>query len=199
MCTESILASRWYGGLKRVEGMSGGWCGTVGHAQYGTLEYQIECVARGLMFANLIFRAERQQKIPKKGHKLLKFPKRLEPHPVCCPVLQQLSDVSAGLCMLSVKAPEHRGTGCCRQTNCVAFCGGLVRAQHPVSWDCAEGYYVWRFQLPSSLWNYVGSAGVVVVTIGCCLFPLSPHWVKARASATVALTARPHPAWVGWI
>jgi hypothetical protein len=169
VCTESILASRWYGGLKRVEGMSGGWCGTVGHAQYGTLEYQIECVARGLMFANLIFRAERQQKIPKKGHKLLKFPKRLEPHPVCCPVLQQLSDVSAGLCML------------------------------PVSWDCAEGYYVWRFQLPSSLWNYVGSAGVVVVTIGCCLFPLSPHWVKARASATVALTARPHPAWVGWI
>lgn len=46
------------------------------------MDYRIECVARGLMYSQLIFRAERQQKIPKKGHKLLKFPKRLEPHPV---------------------------------------------------------------------------------------------------------------------
>jgi len=55
---------------------------TAGNVSYGTVDYQIDCVARGLMFSQLIFRAERQQKIPKKGHKLLKFPKRLEPHPV---------------------------------------------------------------------------------------------------------------------
>jgi hypothetical protein len=59
-----------------------GWATTAGNASYGTVDYQIDCVARGLMYSQLIFRAERQQKIPKKGHKLLKFPKRLEPHPV---------------------------------------------------------------------------------------------------------------------
>eukprot|EP00959_Pyramimonas_sp_CCMP1952_P251119 5248680-Pyramimonas_sp.AAC.1 len=41
-----------------------------------------------------------------------------------------------------------------------------------------NGFFVWRFQLPTSMWMYAGSAGVVIVTIACCLFPLAPHWVK---------------------
>jgi hypothetical protein len=50
-----------------------------------------------------------------------------------------------------------------------------------MSWDAAEGFYVWRFSPPASMWTYVGSAGVVVVTLGCCMFPLSPPWVKVRS------------------
>lgn len=49
---------------------------------------------------------------------------------------------------------------------------------HPQNHFLEDGFYVWHFQLPSSAWNLVGSAGLVVVTIGCCLFPLAPHWCK---------------------
>lgn len=88
----------------------------------------IKAVATHMLKANLIFRAERSQKIPKPGKKLLKFPRRLDPH--------------------------------------------------PENYFVEDGFYVWHFQLPTSAWTYLGSAGLVVVTIGCCLFPLAPHWVK---------------------
>uniref|UniRef100_A0A7S0R9Q2 Translocation protein SEC62 n=1 Tax=Pyramimonas obovata TaxID=1411642 RepID=A0A7S0R9Q2_9CHLO len=92
------------------------------------IEDQIESLAHFLLRSGVFFRAERAQKTPKPGKKLLKFPKRLELYP-------------------------------------------------DNTFD-ENGFYIWRFQLPTSMWMYAGSAGVVVLTISCCLFPLAPHWLK---------------------
>jgi translocation protein SEC62 len=39
-------------------------------------------------------------------------------------------------------------------------------------------FYAWAYDRPTSPWSHVLSALLVVLTVGCCLFPLAPHRVR---------------------
>ena len=38
-----------------------------------------------------------------------------------------------------------------------------------------DAFYVWRYELPTSPWFYVGAGALVVLVLMLCLFPLAPY------------------------
>lgn len=50
---------------------------------------------------------------------------------------------------------------------------------HPVRLQrwADDGFYVWKYELPTSPWFYVGAGGLVVLVLLLCLFPLAPYQV----------------------
>lgn len=41
-----------------------------------------------------------------------------------------------------------------------------------------EAFYAWQYNRPTSPWLYVGGVLLVLATLGACLFPLAPHWLR---------------------
>ncbi|KAK3286715.1 hypothetical protein CYMTET_5743, partial [Cymbomonas tetramitiformis] len=95
-----------------------------------TPEDKAEALLNNLLNSGFAFRCERAQKKPPPGKKkLLKWPKKVVPH------------------------PENKYE--------------------------EDAFYGWIFEAPGSKWvEGIGSILLVIFTIGCCLFPLSPHWLK---------------------
>lgn len=41
-----------------------------------------------------------------------------------------------------------------------------------------DGFYIWLYERPTSIWTYVWTALIPLVVLGACLFPLAPNWAK---------------------
>lgn len=41
-----------------------------------------------------------------------------------------------------------------------------------------DGFYVWRYERPQSVWSYVYSALLVLAVLACCLLQIAPQRVK---------------------
>ncbi len=42
-----------------------------------------------------------------------------------------------------------------------------------------DGFYMWRYDMPTSPWFYVSAGALVVLVLLVCLFPLAPYQARS--------------------